>query len=124
MRRHEIVEVVPPRRLQSDELAVLERLLSTRFGGRDELRRQLGALRVSATCKTCPTVELTTVGDLERAKTHRRIPVEGRARDVDGVPIQILLHVVDGVIASIEVFREDGERISEMPSPNSLDVFS
>jgi hypothetical protein len=57
-----------------------------------------------------------------RAGVARRIPVEAMGADEDGVPIYVLLHVVDGAISSVEVFRDDGGEIRRMPSVDSLDV--
>jgi hypothetical protein len=38
--------------------------------------------------------------------------------------IHILVHVVDGFLAELEIYREDGEAIRRMPDPNSLEVLS
>jgi len=42
------------------------------------------------------------------AHVARRVPVEAELEDVDGVTIHVLLHVVQGFLNELEVFREDG----------------
>jgi hypothetical protein len=46
--------------------------------------------------------------------------VEAEAEDVDGVPIHLLLHVVDGMARELELFREDGKTVQRQPSPQDL----
>jgi hypothetical protein len=50
-------------------------------------------------------------GDAPRAPVALRIPVEGMAADADGVAIAVLLHVVDGWVTELEVYRVDGKQI-------------
>jgi hypothetical protein len=57
------------------------------------------------------------------APTAARIPVEGRGYDSDGVPVDFLLHVLNGVANELEVIKADGTQIITDPDPRSLDVF-
>jgi hypothetical protein len=41
------------------------------------------------------------------AGTERRVPVEGAAKDSDGVLIHFLVHVVAGHLPELEIYRED-----------------
>jgi hypothetical protein len=39
-----------------------------------------------------------------------RFPIEATSVDIDGIPIQVLLHVVDKAVKEIEIYRVDGRR--------------
>jgi len=58
------------------------------------------------------------------ATVTRRVPVEAEAPDSDGVAIHVLLHVPNGYLSELEIFREDGERLIQMPATETLNVFS
>lgn len=47
---------------------------------------------------------------------------EGVANDQDGVRIHFLLHVQDGMLKEIEVYREDGDAVIVFPSPTVIEV--
>lgn len=44
-----------------------------------------------------------------------RIVYEREARDSDGASVQLLVHVLDGILAEIEMYREDGNPLHELP---------
>jgi len=80
-------------------------LLAPAFPGRDALLHQLSGVSV---------VQIDTEGSLEFhvedatvAEVARSIPVEATVRDVDDVVVHLLLHVVDGLLNELEVYRED-----------------
>lgn len=52
------------------------------------------------------------------ASTEFRVPVEAEYLDADGVPICILLHVVDGRLNELEIFKADGGTIKNSPRPD------
>ncbi|MCU1362893.1 MAG: hypothetical protein JWM55_721 [Acidimicrobiaceae bacterium] len=56
-----------------------------------------------------------------RAEVSRRIPVEAEIEDSDGVTIHVLLHVADGLIDELELYREDSAPIRDVVEPNNLD---
>ena len=64
------------------------------------------------------------VGTSPLANSNFRIPVEGEFEDVDGVTIHILLHVVNGLVTELEVYKEDGSLVECLPKPESLRLFS
>jgi Domain of unknown function (DUF6984) len=113
------------RTLKPDESAIIERLLQDPFPGRDELRAQISRSRVK------PVEEYgDQYGSLEfeveggpKAKVTQRVPVDARANDRDGVPIEFLLHVVDGVVRELEIYKADGSPIMKRPAASDLDVF-
>jgi len=102
------------------ERDLLQRLLETEFPGRDELASLFQDIRVK-------TVD--EVGSLElqsrrsgTAKVIKRIPVEAEARDTDGFNIHVLLHVVNGRPVELEIFKDDGSCVKQMPPPSAFEL--
>lgn len=113
----------PTKSLSARERAVLARLFEMPFAGRDELRLQFEQSRVTHLGpRGSPALVFTVPDDLPKAPVVHRIPVEAAAEDVDGVLVHFILHVVDGRLSELEVFREDGESIQRMPRAASLSV--
>jgi hypothetical protein len=110
------------RPLTSDERAVVSALLAQPFAGRDELVRQLDYVR-ARTIDDEGSLELTAIGALP-APVQYRVPVDGSLLDVDGVPICVLLHVVDGYMSELEVYKADGSKPLRAIEPKSLEVVS
>lgn len=108
-----LLPINPPRALRSHERALIEQLLRAQFEGCTEIRSQLAVARVDAEGHgDTRTLRFTLSGQtVSRAQTVVRIPVEAETVDDDGVPIAILLHVVDGYAQELEIYRVDGERI-------------
>jgi hypothetical protein len=96
------------------EAKLLRRLLSVDFQGAEVLRRQLvGALvepidRDGSLCirPVNPTP----------AAVSRRIPVEATYAEPDGVLVHVLVHVIDGVLDELEVYREDSGAVVVTPA--------
>lgn len=63
-----------------------------------------------------------SVSDGPPACVVRRIPVEAEADDNDGATIHLLLHVVDGFIKELELFRDGTGSVQRMPKPQDLRV--
>jgi hypothetical protein len=98
-------------------------LLSIGFTGRDEIRKQLDA---------CSVREIDENGSLEflipsaRALAHvtSRVPSEGEYSDSDGVTVHVLLHVVNGVVNELELFKEDNSVVKDRDGVAAIEVFS
>jgi hypothetical protein len=104
------------RRPSDKERSLLERLLEAEFPGRDELAPMLRNVLVRNIDED-GGLELRT--EVEgKASVVKRIPVEAEAKDIDGVVIHMLLHVVNGKPVELEFFREDKENVKEIPSPS------
>ena len=82
-------------------------LLSQPFPGRDALTEQLQAVRVR-TIDADGSLELRPTGG-PRADVVRRIPVEAESFDGEGATVHLLLHVVDGQMKELEIYREDSK---------------
>lgn len=99
------------------------RLLMERpFAGCEELLAQLDEVAakpidedgsVSLQC-SCPV----------KASVVARIPVEGEAQDRDGMKIHYLLHVVDGWMNELEVYKDDSSRVLRQAEPEDLKVLN
>ena len=109
------------RNLTAIEEALLERLLSARFQGCDALRAKIGTFRVR---------QIDDEGSLQfeplaqSVPVSVRVPVEAEGRDADGTTVHILLHVVSGSRLELEIFKDDGSKIQEMPEPQNLTLFT
>lgn len=106
------------RPLSDLEKQLLTKLLSADFSGRDTLREQAAVISVR---------ELDQNGSLEFAPSNdmpaevvRRIPVEAELDDSDGVTIHLLLHVVDGFLKELEVYRDDSSSVQRVLAPEDL----
>jgi len=68
-----------------------------------------------------PSIFLRTSSS-ESASVIARVPTEGEAPDVDGVMIRYLLHVIEGRISELEIYKDDGSRILRQPEPEEVTV--
>jgi hypothetical protein len=100
------------RKLTEAEKRVLDRLLSSPFAGREELAAQADRATVSRIDRE-GSLQFRTVGPL--APVSQRVPVEGRYLDGSDDPlgpaVNLLLHVVDGRLHELEVYKDDGNDI-------------
>ncbi len=108
-----------PRALTTLERAVLNLLLSEAFPGRDELRQQAEDVKVKGRCSCgCDTVDLLVEEKSRQpAPVSNRVPVE--ATSTAGPATDVLLHVVDGLLNELEVYRHDGGHAT-LPDPSCL----
>jgi hypothetical protein len=110
------------RLLNDYERMILSRLLSCEFAGRDAIASQLGSARARL-IDDAGSIGLTT--DIATAaEVVTRLPVEAQCLDEDGVPISIMLFVINGFISELEFSKADGSAIKKMPDPEALDVFA
>jgi hypothetical protein len=118
------------RPLEASERALLERLLQGEFPRRDALSNQLhgvsvrtideyGSLELRVGENAAPAKLSPSEGDPSRMLTDR-VPVEGQYRDEDGIPVCVMLHVVEGFIHELQIFKADGSRIINAPTPESV----
>jgi hypothetical protein len=110
------------RALDTRESQLLKKLLSHDFPGRDELREQVPFV-------LCRTIDedggLSLKCSAGRpAPVLCRVPTEGTCADLDGVQIHVLLHVVDGFVNELEVYKDDSSRVKRSPVAEHLVAFS
>jgi hypothetical protein len=105
------------------ERALITKLLSVPFLGREELQEQAATASVRVNDDPLDSSILLAVDrSSPRAHVLYRVPVDASAPDIDGVRIDFLLHVADGWISELEIYRVDGEPVQQMPTPASLNV--
>jgi uncharacterized protein DUF6984 len=112
------------RKLNHREAEIIETMLSRPFPGCDEVREQVSraSVRTIAEYKdNYGSIEFE-VKAAPKAEVALRVPVEALAFDVDGVPIEFLLHVVNGVVHELEVVKADGSPIVKHPKASELTV--
>jgi len=122
--QHYWYDVNPPRSLTRREREVLAFMLSKPFPGRDALRQQAETARVVSACSHCATI-FFAINRITAPPAHveRRVPIEALGSDVDGMGVQVLLHVVDDYLDELEIWRGDLGEIMEMPEPTALYFF-
>ena len=113
------------RNLSDTESAILARLLAADFPGRVELANQI------ANCRALDVdqCEISMLGSIELitstpipAPVVCSVPVEAAIRDVDGVVIHFMLHVVNGFVRELEISKEDFSEVISNPDLLSLPV--
>src|SRR6185436_8957046 len=91
------------------ERTLLGKLAMANFPGSKEVIDQLQSFQVKEIDEN-GSLELVSASGLD-ARVIGRVPVEGELVDRDGVRVHILLHVVNGRIKELEVFKEDGSKV-------------
>lgn len=122
-------EVTEPRGPESEfrpltphERAVLSALLVEPFAGRDQLVRQLDHVQARRIDDE-GSLAMTAIGAVP-APVLYPVPVDGSMLDVDGVPVHVLLHVIDGYMNELEIYKADRSKPLRMIDPESLTVIS
>lgn len=99
------------RPLTAAEDRVFRRLFECSFPGRDELVTQLQTVQV-ATLDPDGGLALHPDKSHPPAVVKYRVPIEGSYTDSDGVDAHVLLHVVNGYMDELEIFKEDGSPVT------------
>jgi len=86
---------------------VLSLLLSEPFPGCEALTAQHTSVRGRAGDVDGSLELVSTTGP--RAEVVRRIPVEAEGVDREGQPVYVLLHVAEGRMVELEIYRADGK---------------
>jgi hypothetical protein len=102
------------RELTGRERGLVKQLTQLDFIGAPQLREQLEACE-ARTVDPEGSFELR-VNNKAPARVFYRVPVELQARDRDGTPIHVLLHVVDGIAREVEVYKDAPTPIAAWPS--------
>lgn len=92
-------------------------LLKEDFPGRQALLKQMPSLFV-APLDAEGSLRLEASGP--RADVKERVPVEALLEDRDGSTIHVLLHVIDGLMTELEVYKENLEAPRRQLSPEDF----
>ncbi len=112
-------DLAVPRLLSEAERHLAEGLAAA--SGIARLVRQVGQARVVGECRCgCPSVRLAVDGPVIDADTVRGLSGSGRddylsvsARSpVDDQPVEVTLHVLDGLVEELEIFAGEGVVVS------------
>jgi hypothetical protein len=106
------------------EWAVIKRLLEKNCPGRNELLGQLDGLEVK-TIDEEGSLSLKVNPLAAPAETKDRMVAEGYYSDEDvssseGPQIHVLLHVVNGRLSELEIYKDDGSPIKKPPLAENL----
>ena len=107
------------------ESYLLERLLRVHFSGAAELRTQLRMAQVRTIvdyAESDASLEFLVPKEAPVALTRVRIPTEASYVDRDGVEVHVLLHIVDGRLRELEVYKDDGTEILVDPVSAPLHI--
>jgi len=101
------------------ERGLIQRLLEADFAGKSELANQLASCRVRE-IDSDGSLEFELAACYDPAPVAKRIPVEGDGVDEDGIHVHVLLHVVNGFVKELEIYKDDGSPIRRMPKARDL----
>lgn len=107
------------------ELDILEKLLQGSFEGVEVLRKQVQAIKVRQIDED-GSLLLRTEFKVS-APGSQRIPVEASYSDsFNSDPlaprVRVLLHVVNGLLNELEIYKDDGSQILKSPEADFLTV--
>jgi hypothetical protein len=105
----------PPTESEKDLVA---HLLSADFPGAAALRAQLASCVVKVIDNEGSLS--IRVADSPPAGVTRRIPVEAERYEEDGVFTHVLLHVLDGFLNELEIYRDDSKPVLRVVTPEDL----
>jgi hypothetical protein len=108
-----------PRPLSERERRMLAALLAADFPGRSALSVQAAHVKGRRIDQN-GSLALAPEPETLRAEVVRRIPVEAEFDDQDGVGVHVLLHVLDGYLNELEIYREDSSPLQREPDPEDF----
>jgi hypothetical protein len=109
------------RPLSDLERLAIAKLLNQDFPGRSELAQQTDGAS-GRTIDADGSLALAPDPAKPPAEVTRRIPVEAEFDDTDGVTVHVLLHVVEGYLSELEIYREDSAPLRRAIAPNEFRV--
>ena len=100
------------------ERALVLKLASQDFTGANEVREQLRGYLVKTIDEEGSFQIQATSAAL--AVPRNRVPVELCGADSDGVTVHVLLHVVDGIVREVEIYKDDSSLVCTFPETWSV----
>ena len=91
----------------------IETLLSEDFLGRGEIINQINCAEILREYTEFYMALKFKVDNnkVQKIQTNIRVPVEMRVHRTGQVPIQVLLHIVQGYVSELEIFNADSSKI-------------
>lgn len=103
---------------------MVDRLLELPFPGRDEIVQQVAGAKVRDVAGDGDhkgSIEFKIYTEI-RTPVESSVPVEARGFDEDGIEVDFLLHIKDGVVQELEVLKANGSPIVRRPGAETLEV--
>ncbi len=115
----------PVRKLSQQEVGLIERLLDRDVLGAEKLLSQLSNCFVYPMNNDATILRFQVSPDIPPAVLPyiQNVAVEASATDLDGVRVEVLLHVKDGRIYELEYVKTDGSALSRRPAAEDLSNF-
>jgi hypothetical protein len=110
------------RALTKYETHLIGRLVE-RLPERDIYLRQIESARAEPWAGD-ESIKLTLPEGAPSVCLRTGMPAEGEFRDADGVVAHVLLHVQDGHLRVLEIFKEDGSSVAKMPELENFKVIA
>lgn len=107
------------RQINASEKEILSRLLEADFPARDVVCEQV-LHAVVRTIDAEGSLEFQTTSS-QTIPPGGRVRVEARYRDLDEVYVNLLLHIADGKVRELEVYKDDGSPIRTAPNADLLE---
>ena len=95
--------------------------MTANFTGKQGIARQLANYQVR-TVDEDGSFEVRVPANTEPAIVNKTIPVEGQGVDLDGTPVHFLLHIQNGLVKELEIYKADASPILRMPPPEDLEI--
>jgi hypothetical protein len=96
------------------------------FQGVMQYRAQVQHCVVESMCPCgCATINLAADPELApRSDVHGTplLPIEGRAEDMNGRPLELILFAPDGWLSSLEIVYYSDEAPGEFPDPSAWEI--
>lgn len=107
---HLVYRIKENRKLNEIEKTWFHKLFRVDFEGKNILIEQLREATVVGYCG-CKTIDIDVKKTIKEFPFQIRVPVEMIAIQDDGMPIMFNLHVINGYINELEVFKMDSSPI-------------
>lgn len=101
------------------QMSLMSKLTSEEFPGSEEIKQQLLTCQVRV-IDSDGSLEVKPANSTGKALVSFRVPAELCSNDVDGVAVHVLLHVVDGLVSEIEIYKDAPTPICELPNEWSV----
>lgn len=109
--------------LSGSEKKWLTTMLSIDFKEKEQLIRQINAASIIREyTRYFTSIKFTVPVSISAIKMTERIPIEMRVYDSEKAPVQFLLHIINGYVSELEIFRADSSEISGNIKLNHVEV--
>lgn len=94
--------------LSGSEKEWLATMLSIDFENKEQLIRQINAASIIREhTRYFISIKFAVPLSISAIKMTERVPIEMRAYDSEKAPVQFLLHIINGYVSELEIFRAE-----------------